>query len=115
VRSLGADELIDYRATDFAEQVRDVDVVLESVGGDYGERSLRTLRPGGQFVTIVGRTDTELARKTRSAGMKFVGISVEPDYAGLEALARLAETGRLRVHLAAAYPLAQAAEAHRFL
>jgi NADPH:quinone reductase-like Zn-dependent oxidoreductase len=115
VRSLGADEVIDYQNLDFAEQVRDVDIVLVSVGGDYGERSLRTLRPGGQLVTIVGRTDAELARRTRGAGMKFVGISVEPDYPGLEALAHLVETGRLKVNVASAFPLEKAADAHRFL
>jgi NADPH:quinone reductase-like Zn-dependent oxidoreductase len=115
VRSLGADEVIDYRTTDFADKVRDADVVLESVGGDYGERSLRTLRPGGLLVTIVGRTDTRLAQKTRAAGMRFAGISVEPDYPGLEALARLVEAGRLEVHVACAFPLEQAAEAHRSL
>lgn len=115
VRGLGADEVIDYRTTDFARQVKDVDVVLESVGGDYGERSLRTLRPGGLLVTIVGRNDVELARKTQAAGMRFAGISVEPDYPALEALAALAEAGRLKVHVARTFPLGQAAEAHRFL
>ncbi len=115
VRSLGADEVIDYRTADFAERVRDVDVVLETVGGDYGERSLRTLRPGGLLVTIVGRTDAILATKARAAGMRFAGIAVEPDYPGLEALARLVDAGQLRVHVARAFPLAQAAEAHRFV
>jgi len=47
VRDLGADEMIDYRTTDFAEAVSDVDVVLDSITGDYSARSLRTLRPGG--------------------------------------------------------------------
>jgi NADPH:quinone reductase-like Zn-dependent oxidoreductase len=115
VRSLGADEMIDYRTADFAREVRDVDVVLESVGGDYGERSLRTLRPGGLLVTIVGRNDVELARKTRAAGMRFAGISVEPDYPALEALAALAESGQLKVHVAKAFPLEEAPQAHGFL
>lgn len=115
IHSLGADEVIDYHAVDFAERVHDVDVVLESVGGDYGERSLRTLRPGGLLITIVSRTDTVLMQKTHAAGMRFAGISVEPDYPGLEALARLAEAGQLKVHVARAFPLAQAPEAHRFL
>jgi D-arabinose 1-dehydrogenase-like Zn-dependent alcohol dehydrogenase len=42
VRSLGADEVIDYRTTDFADQARDIDVVFETVGGDYAVRSRRT-------------------------------------------------------------------------
>jgi NADPH:quinone reductase-like Zn-dependent oxidoreductase len=48
VRGLGADEVIDYKAQDFAAVARNMDVVLESVGGDYADRSLRTLRPGGR-------------------------------------------------------------------
>ena len=91
-----------------------MDVVLKTIGGDYGERSLRTLRPGGLLVTIVGRSDAELAQKTRAAGMRFAGISVEPDYPGLDALAQLAETGHLKVHVARAFALDEAAEAHRF-
>src|SRR5262249_27632559 len=46
VRSLGADEVIDYAAEDFAAVARDLDAVLDTVGGDYGVRSLATLRPG---------------------------------------------------------------------
>lgn len=115
VRSLGADEVIDYRTTDFADQARDIDVVFETVGGDYAVRSLRTLRPGGLLVTIVDRLNAALAEKTHAAGMRFAGISVEPDYPGLEALARLVEAGQLRIHVARAFALAEAGEAHRFL
>ena len=61
MRELGADEVIDYEAEDFASVAHNVDAVLESVGGDYAERSLRTLRPSSLLVTIVERTDAELA------------------------------------------------------
>jgi len=115
VRSLGADEVIDYRATDFAEAVRDVDVVLESVGGGYAERSLRTLRPGGLLVTIVERSNAALAERTRAAGFRFAGVTVEPDHVGLEALADWVERGRLRVHVEATFPFAAVARAHERL
>ena len=115
VRAYGADELIDYHKGDFAEQVRDVDVVVETVGGDYGYRSLRVLRPGGLLFTAVGRTATELAEKTQAAGMRFAGISVEPDARGLEALADLAHHGLLRPHVERAFPLEEAGEAHKFI
>ena len=49
VDGLGADELIDYTAVDFTEAVRDVDVVLDTLGGDTVERSLGVLRPGGTW------------------------------------------------------------------
>jgi NADPH:quinone reductase-like Zn-dependent oxidoreductase len=115
VRGLGANEVIDYRSIDFAEIVKDADVVLETVGGDYGPRSIETLRPGGLLVTIVDRLNRELAQKVSDAGRRFAGMNVEPDHAGLEALAALAEAGKLKVHVEKAFPLEQAADAHRFL
>ena len=115
VRGLGADEIIDYRGVDFREIVKDADVVLDTVGGDYGARSIETLRPGGLLVTIVDRLNRELAQKVSEAGRRFAGVTVEPDHGGLEALAALAEAGKLKVHVEKAFPLEQAAEAHRFL
>ena len=53
VRSLGADELIDYHAADFAEVVTDADVVVDTVSGDYPARSLRTMRPGGVLICLL--------------------------------------------------------------
>jgi NADPH:quinone reductase-like Zn-dependent oxidoreductase len=115
VRALGADEVIDYRSVDFTEIVKDADVVLETVGGDNGVRSIKTLRHGGLLVTIVDRLNRELAQKVSKAGRRFAGLTVEPDHAGLEALAALAEAGKLKVHVERAFPLEQAADAHRFL
>lgn len=53
VEEFGADEVIDYTAVDFTEAVRDIDVVLDTIGGDTVERSLDVLRPGGHLVTAV--------------------------------------------------------------
>jgi NADPH:quinone reductase-like Zn-dependent oxidoreductase len=115
VRGLGADEVIDYRNVDFAETVKDIDIVLEMVGGDCGERSLKTLKPGGLLVTIVDRLNKELAEKATASGRRFAGVTVEPDHDGLEALAALAEAGQLKVHVERVFPLEEAANAHRFL
>jgi NADPH:quinone reductase-like Zn-dependent oxidoreductase len=112
LRGLGIDEVVDYRAADFARAVRDVDVVLEMVGGDYGARSIDVLRPGGLFVTAVERTNADLAARVERAGRRFAGITVEPDYVGLERLADLVERGKLRVHVSATFPLADAPRAH---
>jgi NADPH:quinone reductase-like Zn-dependent oxidoreductase len=115
VRSLGADEVLDYRNVDFVDAVRDMDVVLETVGGDYGERSLRTLREDGLLVTIVERLNRELAQKAVQAGRRFAGVAVEPDYHALEELARLVDAGKLVVHVESTFPLEQASQAHHFL
>lgn len=115
VRDLGADEVIDYNAVDFTEAVANVDVVLEPIGRGYAERSLKVLKPGGRLITIVQRTDAELARKTEAAGRRFVGITVEPDYVGLERLAELVEAGKLRPHVERTLPLEEAAKAHELV
>ncbi|MEV0378410.1 NADP-dependent oxidoreductase [Nonomuraea sp. NPDC050643] len=113
LRGLGADELVDYRSVDFAETVRDVDVVLESIGGDYGRRSLRTLRPGGTIVSLaLSLVDPDLHACAAELGLRSETMLVEPDHAAMRALAALAEAGRLRVEIAAALPLAEAVKAH---
>ena len=68
-----------------------------------------------RLITIVGRRDVELAARTRAAVRRFAGLSVEPDYPGLEALARLVDSGQLRVHLQTTLPLAAAARGHQLL
>lgn len=115
VRTLGADEVIDYRNADFVEVVADLDVVLDTVGGPIGKRSISVLRPGGLLVTIVDRTDASLRAATIDAGRRFAGVTVEPDYVGLEALARLVDEGRLQPFVEHAVPFEKAAEAHELI
>jgi NADPH:quinone reductase-like Zn-dependent oxidoreductase len=115
VRSLGADEIIDYRRREFSEVVRDVDVVLDAVGGDIAVRSLATLRPRGLLVTLVERTNAALAARTRDAGRRFAGVAVDPDRVALAALAALADAGALRVHVEQVFPFAEVAHAHERL
>lgn len=115
VKSLGADEVIDYRGRDFTTSVRDVDVVLETIGADNAERSLQVLKPGGHLVTIVDRTNEALAGRTRAAGFRFSGVTVEPDHQGLEELARLVDGGKLRIHVERTFALEQVRAAHELL
>ncbi|TDD32650.1 NADP-dependent oxidoreductase [Nonomuraea terrae] len=113
LRGLGADELVDYREQDFAEVVRDVDVVLETIGGDYGPRSLRTMRPGGTIVSLaISLLDPGLHARAQELGIRSEAILVEPDHGAMRALAALVDAGALRPEVAAAMPLADAAKAH---
>ncbi|WP_223856120.1 MULTISPECIES: NADP-dependent oxidoreductase [Streptomyces] len=112
VRSLGADEVVDYRGTDFAAAVSDADVVLDTIGGDYGPRSLRTLRPGGIVVSLASPAEAALAEEAERLGVRAVFMAVEADQGGMRAIAGLAERGELRPHVSAVLPLAEAAKAH---
>jgi NADPH:quinone reductase-like Zn-dependent oxidoreductase len=116
LRELGLDEPIDYTAGPFEEAVADVDVVLDLVGGEaYGLRSLRTLREGGLWICIPADVPHAVAVAAREQSKRAISFLVEPDYAGLESLAALADEGRLAVAVDRTYPLAQAADAHRRL
>lgn len=114
LRDLGVDELVDYRTTDFAAVVRDVDVVFDTIGGDYAARSLATLRDGGRLISITGASepgaDVEAAAAAR--GIHTGWTLVEPDRHGLLALADLVAAGRLRPVVAETFDLADVARAH---
>ncbi|GGN38735.1 NADPH:quinone reductase [Streptomyces kronopolitis] len=112
LRELGADEVIDYTQQDFAETVRDVDVVLDTIAGAYGARSLRTLRSGGRLVSILPLDDTFPADQAREARIRAGFMMVEPDRAGLQAVAGLVAGGQLRVLVDTVVPLEDAGKAH---
>ena len=114
VRSLGADEAIDYTATDFATAVRDIDIVLEPIGGDHAAQSLKTLRPDGIIAALLTPSDATKAEIDKS-GARFARIGVRPDGPALRELAQLADAGKLKVHVAKTFPLEQAGAAHTFL
>jgi alcohol dehydrogenase len=63
VKGLGADIVIDYRKDDFEATLRDYDVVLDTLGGEVLEKSLRVLKPGGKLVSIAGPPDPDFARE----------------------------------------------------
>lgn len=112
LREIGVDEAVDYRTTDVTEVVRDVDVVLDTVGGDTSVRSLRVLRPGGIVVSILPVGSREFHDEAERLGMRAVRMLVDADRSGMEAIAELAESGRLRATIAGTFPLAEAAKAH---
>ncbi|MFF7162213.1 NADP-dependent oxidoreductase [Streptomyces sp. NPDC008086] len=112
LRGLGADELIDYRETDFAEAVKDVDVVLDTLGAETSVRSLKVLRPGGVVVSILPVGSDEFHEEAERLGVRAVRMLVDADRADLRAITDLVEKGQLRVEIAGTFPLADAAEAH---
>ena len=114
VRSLGADEVIDYTTTDFADVANDIDLVLETIGGENAERSLKTLKSNGTLISLIGISDKAKAT-AKELGIRNEHISVVPDREALEELSRLIEAGKLAVQMAKTFPLAQAGAAHTFL
>jgi len=107
VRELGADEVLDRRAVRFEEVVRDVDVVLDTVGGDTFEKSFDVLRAGGRVVTVAASSE-----HTDDARVRDAFFIVEPSATQLAETARLIAGGRLRPIVGSVFPLAEARRAY---
>ncbi|WP_280475197.1 NADP-dependent oxidoreductase [Nocardia asiatica] len=105
LRGLGADEVIDYTAVGFESAARDVDIVLDLVGGEYGSRSLRVLRANGRLIDTQG-SDAE-------ADPRYERFYVEPAGASLREITTMVERGFLQVTIDRVLPLSEAAQAHR--
>lgn len=108
LRELGASEVIDYSRERFEGKVKDVDVVLDTVGGETEQRSWGVLRRGGILIGIVGPVAAE---KAASLGLRAAFFIVEPNRAQLIQLGDLIDKGTLRVVVGAVLPLARAREA----
>jgi NADPH:quinone reductase-like Zn-dependent oxidoreductase len=113
LRELGVDELIDHTTEDFA-RTRNVDVVLDTVSGEVGLRSLATLTPGGVVIDVVGLGFDRTAVKERAAanGLRFVEHNLEPIPGDLAALAELVDRDGLRPFVEETLPLTDAVKAH---
>ena len=107
VRGLGVDEFVDYTKQPFEEMVHDVDVVYDLVGGDTFQRAFHTLKKGGFLVTSVAFPKDEAQQ---------FGVGVKrgfclPNAEELSAIRELVDTGKLKVHVATALPLAEVKQA----
>jgi NADPH:quinone reductase-like Zn-dependent oxidoreductase len=108
VRSLGAEQAVDYQAAPFETVIHDVDLVLDTVGGEVGERSLLTLKKGGLLVTVAGPAPEE---KARQLGVRALsGGRSSPE--ALRQLTELIEAKKIRPMVGEVFPLAEAARAH---
>jgi NADPH:quinone reductase-like Zn-dependent oxidoreductase len=110
VKELGADDVIDYKATRFESVAQDVDLVLDLLGGDTQARSFGVLKKGGRLISTVQPPSQDVAQKH---GVRAAFFSMKPTSAGLIRLAELIDAGDLKVTVARTYPLADAAAAWR--
>lgn len=114
VTSLGADEVIDYRATRFEEVVSDVDMVLDSVAGETRERSWGVLKSGGILVSLITSApiDQEIAAKF---GVRAVGMSMTPKAARLREITSVFETSHIKIIINQVLPFSEAIQAHQLI
>lgn len=106
VRSLGADTVINYESEFFEEIAKDMDLVLDVVGGDTQKRSFNCLkRMSGRLVSTVGISFSDLAEKK---SIKAIGMKMHPSLRILEEVSDLFDRNILRTHVSQTFPLQQA-------
>lgn len=108
VKSLGADEVIDYRGQDFAALLKDYDAVFDTVGGETNRKSYTVLKPGGALVSMSEKPDDALVNKY---AVLYTAQFTRTTTERLTKVAELVDAGNLKVHIDKIFPLDQAAEA----
>jgi NADPH:quinone reductase-like Zn-dependent oxidoreductase len=107
VRSLGADEVLDYNSIRFEQKLKDLDVVLNTVDADTGARSIGIVKPGGILVSVVGPASSAQCAAAR------IRCAVTGSATGemLGSVSELAAQGKLHMHIDRRLPLTEAATA----
>jgi NADPH:quinone reductase-like Zn-dependent oxidoreductase len=106
---LGVDKAVDYNKAPFEDVVRDVEVVLDTIGGDTQERSFEVLKKGGILVSIVQPPSEELAAKH---GVRAVFYGAHPSSSDLAEIAKLIDSDKVKPVVETVLPLAEARRAH---
>ena len=112
LRSLGAADVIDFKTERFEEQLSEVDVVIDTVGGDVQRRSFDVIKPGGMLVSSVSQPPDELAKRY---GVRTAFFIVHVPSEQLLLIAQLFDAGALRTDIGTVLPLAEARRAHEML
>ncbi len=109
LRELGADETIDYTRQRFEDVARNIDIVLDPVGGDTQERSWQVLKKGGFLLSVV---QPPSADKAKALGIQATFVASQPNGAELAKIAELIDASDLKPIVNRILPLSEARRAH---
>jgi NADPH:quinone reductase-like Zn-dependent oxidoreductase len=110
VKSLGADEVIDYKNEKFEDRLQDLDLVFDTLGGETQKRSFRVLKNGGRLITTVRPEPDEESKAKNILVEGFMALSIPED---LEQIAGLIDQGKVKPVISRIMPLDKAAEAQK--
>lgn len=108
LRSIGCDEIIDYKSERFEDTCRDIDVVIDPIGGETQKRSWKVLKSGGMLINLIGEVDEMAARKQGVRGHMF---EMKYDIEDLREIAALVDQGLVKPHIAQVLALEEARKA----
>jgi NADPH:quinone reductase-like Zn-dependent oxidoreductase len=109
LRELGADETIDYTTRRFEDVARNIDIVLDPIGGDTQERSWQVLKKGGALLSIIQPPSAE---KAKEAGVRATFVASHPNGAQLTEIAEVIDSGNLKPVINRILPLVEVRRAH---
>jgi NADPH:quinone reductase-like Zn-dependent oxidoreductase len=112
VRQLGADQVIDYKTGKFEDDVKDMDLVFDLIGGDTLARSFDVLKDGGALISTLEEPDQDKAREKNLRASHYM---TGADYGELAEIGGLLLSGKVRPHIAATFPMAEIAHAENLL
>ena len=112
VQELGADEVIDYKKETFEQRLSNVDAVFDTVGGDTTEKSFKVLKQGGTLVSMLGQPNATLAKQY---GVTAIGQMTHVATDVLKRLAKLMDSGAIKIHVDHVFPLEKAKDAFQLL
>lgn len=112
VLSLGADEHIDYKAQPFETATSDIDFVLDTIGGEYIDRSLQVMKKGGTIVSIVSGMNETVTPKATALGINGHNTLVKPSADDMKIIAGYLKSGAVKAHVSQVFPFEQMAQAH---
>lgn len=113
LKTLGVDQTIDYTSQDFSQSVKDVDIVLDPIGGETTLKSLQVLTTGGKLFSIVGGVKEDVLSLSKEKEATVKNYLVHSSGEDMEQLAVLLKDGRLKPTISERYALEQIPEAHR--
>lgn len=113
IMEMGASEHVDYQKVRFEDVLNGFDFVLDSIGGEYIDRSLKVLKPGGTIVTMPSGFADIITEKAASKGMKGEPFSVRPNGEDMREIAELLNNGTLKSYISGTFGFDEIKEAHR--
>lgn len=113
LRQLGVDRFIDYKAQQLSEEIKDIDIVLDTIGGETTEESLQLLKPGGKLFSIVGGAKDPVQKKAEEKNVVAKNYLVHSSGEDMQALAKMLAEGHLKPTISHRFSFAQIPDAHK--